>query len=244
MSSDDRLNRLTENEKVCLRHWLQHRSAKEIALDLNISHHAVEKRLKMARMKLDVTSSIEAARLLAAAEGYDHAAPRTPELTYDTSLTHPSRPHSMILGVTAMIAIGMLLLGILTYPTTDTASELAEPTLVREYDEQLESTLATMISSAEIGPDGEVYFSRPIGDPRFLEPGSGRYWQVSAEGHGDFTSRSLYNRHLQPSGQPSQAKTYFYDSDQFKDEPLRVVERSLVFPGSDVEWLFMAARRR
>ena len=43
------LSRLTEREKVCLRQWLQHKSAKEIAADLGISHHAVEKRLKMAR---------------------------------------------------------------------------------------------------------------------------------------------------------------------------------------------------
>lgn len=58
-SMDDRnsLSRLTEREKVCLRQWLQHKSAKEIAADLGISHHAVEKRLKMARMKLGATSS-------------------------------------------------------------------------------------------------------------------------------------------------------------------------------------------
>jgi FixJ family two-component response regulator len=51
---DDRgaLSRLTEREKVCLRQWIQHKSAKEIAADLGISHHAVEKRLKMARTKL------------------------------------------------------------------------------------------------------------------------------------------------------------------------------------------------
>ena len=32
--------------------------------------------------------------------------------------------------------------------------------------------LTAMIASAEIGPDGEVYFNRPLGDQRFLEPNS------------------------------------------------------------------------
>jgi DNA-binding CsgD family transcriptional regulator len=45
MDGRDSLSRLTEREKVCLRQWLQHKSAKEIAADLGISHHAVEKRL-------------------------------------------------------------------------------------------------------------------------------------------------------------------------------------------------------
>ena len=72
---DDRnsLSRLTEREKVCLRQWLQHKSAKEIAADLGISHHAVEKRLKMARIRLGAASSLEAARMLVEAEGYGQA---------------------------------------------------------------------------------------------------------------------------------------------------------------------------
>jgi DNA-binding CsgD family transcriptional regulator len=69
MDRTELLSRLTEREKVCLRQWLQHRSAKEIAADLGISHHAVEKRLKMARTKLGVTSSFEAARMLSEVEG-------------------------------------------------------------------------------------------------------------------------------------------------------------------------------
>ena len=62
--------RLTEKEKECLRLWLGHSTAKQIALRLGISHHAVEKRLKMARTKLGLSSSLEAARLLEAVEGY------------------------------------------------------------------------------------------------------------------------------------------------------------------------------
>jgi DNA-binding CsgD family transcriptional regulator len=77
---DAALRRLTENEKVCLRRRLVPQTAKEMALDLGISPHAVEKRLKMARTKLGVSSSLAAARLLAASEGYQPLVPQPSEL--------------------------------------------------------------------------------------------------------------------------------------------------------------------
>jgi DNA-binding CsgD family transcriptional regulator len=82
-------DRLTEREKECLRLWLEHKTAKEIALDLGISHFAVEKRLKMARTKLDVTTSLEAARMLADQEGYDQPVPQLADL--EISSTKPDR---------------------------------------------------------------------------------------------------------------------------------------------------------
>ena len=36
-----------------------------------------------------------------------------------------------------------------------------------------------MIAASEIGPDGEVRFTRPPADQRFLEPYSGLYFQIS-----------------------------------------------------------------
>src|SRR5690606_39999059 len=74
------LARLTDNEKECLRRRLRQQTAKEMALDLGVSPHAVEKRLKMARAKLGLSSSLEAARLLAAAEGYQQTGPHAADL--------------------------------------------------------------------------------------------------------------------------------------------------------------------
>ena len=39
-------------------------------------------------------------------------------------------------------------------------------TITTSFDDQLEYVLTAMISSAEIGPDGEVFFNRPPGDQR------------------------------------------------------------------------------
>ena len=72
--------RLTPKERECLDRWLGHATAKQMALELGITHHAVEKRLKSARAKLGVTTTLEAARLLAAAEGYGPTASQSSEV--------------------------------------------------------------------------------------------------------------------------------------------------------------------
>jgi DNA-binding CsgD family transcriptional regulator len=65
----DRLDRLTEKQRVCLRMVFMHRSSKEIARELGIGADAVDQRLKTAMRTLGVESRIEAARMLAAHEG-------------------------------------------------------------------------------------------------------------------------------------------------------------------------------
>ena len=117
---DDRksLSRLTEREKVCLREWLQHKSAKEIAADLGISHHAVEKRLKMARTKLGATSSLEAARMLGEAEGYGQAVAQSPDLVSDALPLHSAFNRLAVVGVVIMVLVGAIVLGLLLQPAT------------------------------------------------------------------------------------------------------------------------------
>jgi DNA-binding CsgD family transcriptional regulator len=110
------LSRLTEREKVCLRQWLQHKSAKEIAADLGISHHAVEKRLKMARTKIGATSSLQAARMLGEAEGYGQAVPQSPDLVPDSLPLHSALTRLAVVGVAIMILVGAIVLGLLLQP--------------------------------------------------------------------------------------------------------------------------------
>ncbi|HEY6814106.1 MAG TPA: HAMP domain-containing sensor histidine kinase [Croceibacterium sp.] len=115
--------------------------------------------------------------------------------------------------------------------------------LTRQFDEQLDTVMKAMIASSEIGPDGEVLYNRSLGDQRFLEPNSGRYWQISGEGQEDYPSRSLWDRTLQLSGQKA-AEPLYHDSGQFPGEPLRMVERTIRLPGSDTEWQFVVAGAR
>src|SRR3954465_5286317 len=118
MDAREPLSRLTEREKICLRQWLQHKSAKEIAQDVGISHHAVEKRLKMARTKLGATSSLEAARMLGEAEGYGQAVPQWPDLVSDALPLHSAFTRLAVFGVAIMILVGAIVLGLLLQPAT------------------------------------------------------------------------------------------------------------------------------
>lgn len=114
----------------------------------------------------------------------------------------------------------------------------------RNFDEQLGYMLTGMIGSAEIGPDGEVFFNRPLGDQRFLEPNSGLYWQISGKGHEDFPSRSLWDRTLKVAADHNDTQAHIFDSNQFSGEPLRIMERSIILPGSNTVWWFMVAESR
>ena len=111
-------------------------------------------------------------------------------------------------------------------------------------DDQLEYVLRSLLVSAEIDTAGEVTFNREPADQRFLEPYSGLYWQVSAPGHEVFPSHSLWDRQIAYGVQHDDRGVHIYDSKQFGDEKLRIVERDVKLPGSPVRWRFQVAASR
>jgi signal transduction histidine kinase len=116
--------------------------------------------------------------------------------------------------------------------------------ITRNFDNNLEYVLLAMVRSSEIGPDGEVRMVQPLGDQRFLEPYSGLYWQIDGEGHEPWPSRSLWDRTLAASTAAADGELHKSDSLQFPDEPLRILERTVVLPGSDTSWRFQIAQSR
>ena len=140
------------------------------------------------------------------------------------------------------IAAGWILILLLAggFALDRTLTNLVE----NNFDDQLDYMLTAMIASAEIGPDGEVYFNRPLGDQRFLEPNSGLYWQISGKGHDDFPSRSLWDRSLQVKSDHTDDRIHIYDSRQFGRESLRLAERTVILPGSKTQWWFVVAASR
>ncbi|KQT35424.1 histidine kinase [Sphingomonas sp. Leaf412] len=116
--------------------------------------------------------------------------------------------------------------------------------VTRNADDQLEYVLRSLLVSAEIGPEGEVIFNREPADQRFLEPYSGLYWQVSAPGKETFPSRSLWDRQLAYGARHDDRNVHTYDSRQFGEEKLRIVERDVTLPGSRVRWRFQVASSR
>lgn len=115
--------------------------------------------------------------------------------------------------------------------------------VTQNFDDRLSYVLRSLLVSAEI-QQGEVWFSREPADQAFLEPGSGVYWQVSAPGREAFPSRSLWDRQLAYGTRHNDDAVHTYNSNQFPDEKLRIVERDVKLPGSDVRWRFQVAQSR
>jgi signal transduction histidine kinase len=116
--------------------------------------------------------------------------------------------------------------------------------ITRTFDAQLEYVLHAMIASSEIDPAGEVQFNRPLGDQRFLEPNSGLYWQVSGPGTAPFPSKSLWDRQLKVFPYADRDTTRVYNSHEFRDDTLRILEQNVTLPGSDIVWRFQVAQSR
>lgn len=116
--------------------------------------------------------------------------------------------------------------------------------VTRNFDDGLAYVLTAMISSAEVGPEGEVLFNRPLADQRFLEPASGLYYQISGTGHEDWRSRSLWDRAIRITPQMVASPGQGIDYEQFADEPLRLMARTVILPGSGTRWTFIVAQAR
>ena len=147
-----------------------------------------------------------------------------------------------MIGVAALWIAALLLIGGFALDRVLTRS------IVASFDNQLVFVLNSMITSSEIGPDGEVRFNRPPADQRFVEPYSGLYFQISGAGAETFPSRSLWDRRLRVVDAHADIKPHLYDSDEFSTagqaEPLRIAERDAVLPGSQVRWRFQIAESR
>jgi signal transduction histidine kinase len=143
-----------------------------------------------------------------------------------------------------MIGVAAIWIGVLLLIGGYALDRVLTRSIVDNFDQQLEYVLNAMIAASEIGPDGEVRFTRPPADQRFLEPYSGAYFQISGKGQETFPSRSLWDRRLAADGNHQDIELHKRDSFEFEGEPLRILERDVVLPGSKVRWRFQVAQSR
>jgi len=147
-----------------------------------------------------------------------------------------------MIGVASIWIVALLLIGGFAL------DRVLSRSIVENFDQQLVRVLNSMIGASEIGPDGEVRFTRPPADQRFIEPYSGLYFQISGVGADTFASRSLWDRRLQVSEDHNDVKPHLYDSNEFSSaghlEPIRVAERDAILPGSKIRWRFQVAQSR
>ena len=178
-------------------------------------------------------------------------APAAPAAAADEAVAAPRRLTSRqrtgsltrrIIGVAALWIAALLLIGGFAL------DRVLSRSIVDNFDTQIVRVLNSMIAASEIGPGGEVRFSRPPADQQFIEPYSGLYFQISGAGADTFASRSLWDRRLLVSNTHDDVKPHLYDSNEFSSpghaEPLRIAERDAILPGSKIRWRFQVAQSR
>ena len=144
-----------------------------------------------------------------------------------------------------LIGVAALWVGLLLLGGGYALDRVLTGSLTENFDKELEYILnKALFATSEIGPQGEVRFSRPPADQRFLEPYSGIYFQVSGAGADTFPSRSLWDRRLRVDTTHNDTELHRYDSAEFAGEPLRIVEQDVILPGSATRWRFQVAQSR
>jgi DNA-binding CsgD family transcriptional regulator len=166
------LERLSAREKECLRRFLLRQTAKEMALELGISHHAVEKRLKQARIKLGAATSLDAARLLGELEGYGRTASGSPDLANDPPAAQSWLTRPRIMGAMVMSILSAIILAVAAQSggtVSDTAagveksdnSDIPRIVMAKASPEQVEAYVTGQF--AELDKDKSGYIEQDEG---------------------------------------------------------------------------------
>lgn len=101
--------------------------------------------------------------------------------------------------------------------------------VLQEFGQRLDALLRGMIAVTDIGPDGNLVITRPLGDPRFEQIFSGWYWQVAEPSGRLIRSRSLWDSTLPVHDDGTEMRRHEIAGP--RGEMLLVAERDLQFPG-------------
>jgi signal transduction histidine kinase len=135
-----------------------------------------------------------------------------------------SLAYRLVIGAALWIGAAVLAGGFLL-------SEVFHGYAERAFDARLSVLLDSLVAASSVDDKGNIHVLRALSDPRFEQPYSGWYWQVSDD-HGPLLrSRSLWDQVLTPDyrligGGRFQAMLQ-------GGVQLRLVGRDVTFPGSD-----------
>jgi signal transduction histidine kinase len=101
----------------------------------------------------------------------------------------------------------------------------------RSFDARLSVLLDGMVAAAEPNDSGGVSLTRVAGEPRFEQPYSGWYWQITGQPGPIARSASLFDLSLTPRRTATGGGALrWYRTAGPEDQVLRVVERDIRFP--------------
>jgi signal transduction histidine kinase len=122
-------------------------------------------------------------------------------------------------------------------------SALFGKTVERNFDARLGVLIEGLVAGSELGPDGQLELRLHVGEPRFEQPLSGWYWQISDEAHVLRRSPSLWDAALPAASTPGgrAAARYVTGPD---GQALRLVVRAITLPGAEAPLLYAVAGDR
>jgi len=139
----------------------------------------------------------------------------------------------LVAGAGLWLAAGLLAGGFLL-------SDIFEDSVERSFDARLQVYLESLIAVSRAGNAGRLELARGLGEPRFTQPYSGWYWQVSGAHGPVLRSRSLWDMTLNDKGGEDGA-LHTYIADGPDGRSLRVVERNVSLPGFPHRLRYMVA---
>lgn len=118
-------------------------------------------------------------------------------------------------------------------------SQLFSDYLTGTLDDRLEQYTQALIGAAQIDPQGQIRFDRPLGQQRFLEPYSGYYWQVGTASQAPQRSRSLWDQVLEIDYETPVPEVTLSVRPGPDGQTLRVMEREVYMPGGATPYHFV-----
>jgi len=89
---------------------------------------------------------------------------------------------------------------------------LFERHIARTMTDDLDVYLKQLLASIDVDPQGHLVLGQAPADPRFGEPFSGRYWQISSDRSDLLRSRSLWDTTLAlPADEPSPGEVHRHE---------------------------------
>jgi signal transduction histidine kinase len=122
-------------------------------------------------------------------------------------------------------------------------SRLFADTVERNFDARLRVLLEGVVAGSDLAPDGTLALRPQLGEPRFEQPLSGWYWQISDADGPLRRSASLWDDALPVIPAPGRLGTTL-DLVGPRREPLRVLSRAIGLPGRDEPFVYSVAGDR
>jgi signal transduction histidine kinase len=98
----------------------------------------------------------------------------------------------------------------------------------------LDVHLRQLLAGIDVGPDGRLVITRQPADPRFDEPLSGLYWQVTDDRNRMLRSRSLWDTTLRlPPDEPGPSEVHQHEVAGPGDARVLVAERGVLMTAGD-----------